>query len=212
MSEGYCSQDGDCSHTWLDELLCEYVDGTMDPVVRTAFEEVLRRDADLADQVERLRCTRTLLCRHGCQMQAPHGLQTRMRQRLACELMRAQQPAWPVVVHRLGAAAMIASAMGVVLMLGMLAGMSLFADEQPSIAEQRPSVVSTGERIEQSHPIPSLHRAAMTPLVWHQRPMRRPWLMQHPQATLPVPSRTSYWLPATLSPQPAHLQRMNGAP
>ena len=85
MAESYdCIGDGDCSYSWLDELLCEYVDGTMDPTVRQAFEECLCCDPMLAQQVERLRCTRTLLCRHGCQLRMPQGLQARVRRRLAC--------------------------------------------------------------------------------------------------------------------------------
>ena len=91
MAESYdCTGDGDCSYSWLDELLCEYVDGTMDRAVRQAFEEYLHTDPVLAQQVECLRCTRTLLCRHGCQVHAPQGLRARVHRRLAWEMMRPQ--------------------------------------------------------------------------------------------------------------------------
>ncbi len=86
MAEGY---DRTCERApmWLDELLCEYVDGTMDHVVCRAFEECLAMDHGLAAQVKRLRSTRSLLCRYRCK--APRDLRARVRRRLAEEMMLA---------------------------------------------------------------------------------------------------------------------------
>ena len=59
----------------LDEFLVEYVDGTMDPVVRGAFEEFLRVYPEVRTQVDRLASIRMELCKLGdhCQCHAPPG-------------------------------------------------------------------------------------------------------------------------------------------
>lgn len=86
--------------TGLDEFLCEYVDGTMDPVVRAAFEEYMRQNPDLYYHVECLRETRSMLCRYGCHLRAPAALQQRLRERLGEELI-AEPPVMPLVADRL---------------------------------------------------------------------------------------------------------------
>lgn len=57
---------GDASYEWLDEWLCEYVDGTMDPSLEVVFEEYVEANPELKAHVERLRQTRELLC--GCDL------------------------------------------------------------------------------------------------------------------------------------------------
>ena len=49
----------------LDEFLCEYVDGTIDPVVRTALEEYMCMNPRLADHVRELQQTREMLQCYG---------------------------------------------------------------------------------------------------------------------------------------------------
>jgi anti-sigma factor RsiW len=58
------SRDEGPSYEWLDEWLCEYVDGTMDPSVETVFEQYVEANPELKAHVERLRKTREILC--GC--------------------------------------------------------------------------------------------------------------------------------------------------
>ena len=72
----------------LDEFLVEYVDGTMDPVVREAFEEFLHVYPEVAAHVDCLASVRTELCRLGddCRCQAPPGFQARLKRQLACEM------------------------------------------------------------------------------------------------------------------------------
>ncbi len=77
------SEDADAA---LDELLCEYVDGTMDDCVRVVFEECLCADYELAEQVEELRRTRMMLCRFAGRHQVPEDLRRRLRSRLAAVL------------------------------------------------------------------------------------------------------------------------------
>ncbi len=207
MPEGYhCTGEGDCSYSWLDELLCEYVDGTMDPAVRKAFEEYLASDPSVARQVERLRCTRRLLCRHGCQMRAPRGLQARMRRRLALEMMRTEPPFFSEAVARLGAAAVFASLMGVMLLAGMLVGTELY--DGATVGEDRPAVTRQDGRR------PGL-QAAMSPFVGEQ-PMRLPWFVGRSAPVLLPPARSGFLPPGLLeSGQPSTpllLQRTDAAP
>lgn len=131
MCEGYHSAgDEEGTYSPLDELLCEYVDGTMDPVVREAFEEYLCAHPELRDHIECLRHTRSLLCRYGCSLHAPRGMQSRLRQQLAGEGVWGQPPGFDAVAERLGAAAGFTSAMVVVMLAGMLAGMAALTDPE----------------------------------------------------------------------------------
>jgi hypothetical protein len=70
----------------LDEFLCEYVDGEMDPTVKTVFEEYIGTDPALAEHVECLRRTRAMLCAYSCRVDAPCGLHARLHSRLKQEL------------------------------------------------------------------------------------------------------------------------------
>lgn len=78
------SLDYDFNASDLDEFLVEYVDGTMDPVVREAFEEFLRMYPDVAEQVDCLASVRSQLCRLGdkCRCHAPPGFQDRLKEQL----------------------------------------------------------------------------------------------------------------------------------
>jgi anti-sigma factor RsiW len=58
------SGDGAPSYEWLDEWLCEYVDGTMDPSMEAVFEQYVEANPELKAHVERLQKTREILC--GC--------------------------------------------------------------------------------------------------------------------------------------------------
>lgn len=78
------SLDYDFNASDLDEFLVEYVDGTMDPVVREAFEEFLWMYPEVAEQVDCLASVRSQLCRLGdkCRCQAPPGFQDRLKEHL----------------------------------------------------------------------------------------------------------------------------------
>ena len=78
------SLDYDFNAADLDEFLVEYVDGTMDPVVREAFEEFLRVYPEVAEQVDCLASVRSELCRLGdkCRCHAPPGFQDRLKEQL----------------------------------------------------------------------------------------------------------------------------------
>ena len=197
MAERYdCIGDGDCSYSWLDELLCEYVDGTMDRAVRQAFEEYLHTDPVLAQQVECLRCTRTLLCRHGCQVHAPQGLQARVRRRLAWAMMRPQP--FPRAASRLNALVAVGSVAAAVVMVSLLVGAVLLAEQPSSVADRTlvPDVVRHEARTQP---------ATMTPL-WGRRPPDVPSFVR-PAAPVLLPLASENG-----QPQGAALQRTGVAP
>lgn len=128
MCDGYYAK-ADSDHSGLeDEFLCEYVDGTMDPSVRAAFEEYLTANPGLAEHVQCLRHTRMLLCHYGCRRQAPEGLQARLRVQLSCEMMRGQMPQYDVAAEKLRSFAAFTSAMAVMLIVGMMAGSQVATD------------------------------------------------------------------------------------
>jgi len=122
MSDGYDLNGNNDTSTLEDELLCEYVDGTMDPVVREAFEEYLVTNPELAEHVVRLRLTRQLLCRCGRLRVAPKGLQIRIRRRLYREMMHSQSPPFPYLPFRLRSYATFSSAIIVIMVVGMVSG------------------------------------------------------------------------------------------
>ena len=93
MTEGYDVPSGhDTAWRGLDEYLCEYVDGEMDPVVRHVFEELVRSDPDLASHVSCLCKVRDVL-RSQCQCaRAPAGFVPRLSGRIVREDVSAWVP------------------------------------------------------------------------------------------------------------------------
>lgn len=167
MREDYHDPDSsrpehDCPFSDLDELLCEYVDGTMDPAVRQVFEEYLRTNPTLARHVECLCRTRQLLCQHGaCKLRAPEGFQARLRQRLAYEMMR-EQRSLEYLSLPLRSATMLASAVALVVILGMCTGVLLYMEQE---ARSPHAVVQTA----QPAPAPAVALETLTPVSTERR-------------------------------------------
>lgn len=74
----------------LEEMIVDYVDGTMDPVLAQTFEEYLTQNPSLAEEVKRMRSVRNFMCGLNCGCSAPDGFQSRLRRQLDCEMMREQ--------------------------------------------------------------------------------------------------------------------------
>ena len=72
-------KEGDCPYAWISEWLCEYVDGAMDPSMEAVFEEYMEANPELAEHVERLCHTRTLLSECDCDREAPDQTKARLR-------------------------------------------------------------------------------------------------------------------------------------
>lgn len=129
MCEGYNPGVNDYSGL-EDELLCEYVDDTMDPLIREVFEEYLRLNPEMREHVECLRNTRRLLCHFGCRCHAPRDLHERLRREISCELMRAQVPFHLVLSDHLRSFATVTSAMAFLFLVGMIAGVTVFEGDR----------------------------------------------------------------------------------
>lgn len=136
MCDGYNPSLKDDHPNLEDELLCEYVDGTMDPVVREVFEEYLCANPDIKKHVECLRDTRLLLCHYGCRCHAPRDLHDRLRRQITCDLLNGKAPFHILVADRLKGATM-SSAVAVLLVIGLAGGFSMIQS-----ADLRPTVVS----------------------------------------------------------------------
>ncbi|GBD00335.1 hypothetical protein HRbin18_00042 [bacterium HR18] len=135
-------EESSCPFSDWDELLCEYVDGTMDPAVRQVFEEYLRANPAVAHHVACLCRTRQLLHQHGaCMLRAPEGFQARLRQRLAYEMMR-EQRVLDYVSLPLRGVTVLASAAVILFLVGMYTGTWLYAENvtRPSSTEVAPVV------------------------------------------------------------------------
>ncbi len=148
--DGEASGDGAPSYEWLDEWLCEYVDGTMDPSVEAVFEQYVEANPELKAHVERLRQTRELLC--GCEdaasaprtatMEAPPEVEEDLLRDAAPELFAVEETSRSVVA--LG----LASSIAVALIVGFLAGSMLVEPSTlssgPATAIERQAAPSEG--------------------------------------------------------------------
>ena len=122
MADSYYPDYSEHSDQQLDELLCEYVDGTMDPAVRAAFEEYLEVNPQLASHARCLCQTRTMLCSYGWR-HPEESLQEQIRKKVVGELKR-QDRVESMLVHRLDNAAMLTSSISLILIVGMMIGFS----------------------------------------------------------------------------------------
>ncbi len=208
MSQGYHAEKEDGAYVWLDEFLCEYVDGTMDPAARMAFEEYLRANAQLWEHVQSLRRARQMLCRYG-ERRAPCGFQSRLRSRLACEMGRAHHPTLPHVAERLGVYATWASVMIVMLIVGMLAGATLLSEEH------RPRRAAAAVLFPENNATLAVRPRTMTPLWWAGDTQVR-LALSGPATPLPAYARPSGFLNYPGHPDTAQamsiMQRSGGAP
>jgi hypothetical protein len=120
--DGGAPGDGAPSYEWLDEWLCEYVDGTMDPSVEAVFEQYVEANPELKAHVERLRQTRDLLC--GCDApDMPASDPQPGRSSGAEEDLLPSSPSLPEQASEHPAAALgLASSIAVALVVGFLAG------------------------------------------------------------------------------------------
>lgn len=120
MGEGYESVPDAESWQDLDEFLCEYVDGSMDPVVREVFEEYVRENPDLAEHVQCLCEAREALIHSACACRLKADFLDRLRRRLTIEAARSDRSVLPDMVSQLGYLAAFTSALVVMTVAAML--------------------------------------------------------------------------------------------
>ncbi len=148
--DGEASGDGAPSYEWLDEWLCEYVDGTMDPSVEAVFEQYVEANPELRAHIERLRQTRELLCGGEdtgappptAPMEAAREVEEDLLRDAAPELLASEETSRSVVA--LG----LASSIAVALVVGFLAGSMLVEPSTlssgPATAIERQAAPSEG--------------------------------------------------------------------
>jgi anti-sigma factor RsiW len=119
MAEGYDGEQAAPLDEGMDEFLCEYVDGAMDPVVLEAFEEYLRANPSMAEHVQCLCQAKRFLSQ---QARCPHAT-SRLHERLRTAIAQEQLGQSSALLgSRLGSAAWVTSAAGLMMIFGMLFG------------------------------------------------------------------------------------------
>jgi anti-sigma factor RsiW len=126
------SGNGEPPYEWLDEWLCEYVDGAMDPSLETVFEQYVEANPELKAHVERLCETRKLLT-NAAPSDPPHPPAPEPD---ADAPPPDAPPTDPVVSARISPFATLLS-VTVALMVGFLAG-TLFEESGPTRSPSSP--------------------------------------------------------------------------
>jgi hypothetical protein len=161
---------GEPEYEWIDEWLCEYVDGTMDPALETVFEEYVEANPDLKAHVENLRETRELLCQCSELKKASKKAQKRVCSQVECEMLRSQASLRETFSDRTTAVLGVASSIVVALVVGFFAGAVLFSPDGTTVSltpptidrseapasVDRPAVYRTSRPL----PLPSIQHAA----------------------------------------------------
>ena len=124
--------DGDDTpYEWLDEWLCEYVDGTMDPSLEAVFEQYVEANPDLKAHIERLQATRDLLCECGLSKEAPAEVEAEICTEVECDMLQSSVPLSEIARNRSMVAFGVVSSVAVALVVGFLVG-AMMVEPAPS--------------------------------------------------------------------------------
>lgn len=138
--EGDVPGDGDeAPYKWLDEWLCEYVDGTMDPSLEAVFEQYVDANPDLKAHVKRLKQTRDLLCECGLPREPSETLESDICADVECDMMTSSTPVSDVVRARPLAAAGVVSSVAIALVIGFLVGATMVGPPSSTITASSPT-------------------------------------------------------------------------
>jgi len=148
MGEGYESVPDAESWQELDEFLCEYVDGSMDPVVREVFEEYVRETPELAEHVKCLCEARDVLIHSECACRLKADFADRLRRRLTAEQGESRDVVLPDLVSHLGYLAAFTSALVVMTVAAVLLGEMLVNDEATLLAGDSQSALENVQGIQ----------------------------------------------------------------
>ncbi|PSQ97662.1 MAG: hypothetical protein BRD55_01990 [Bacteroidetes bacterium SW_9_63_38] len=146
----------DAPYEWLDEWLCEYVDGTMDPSLEAIFEQYVEANPELEAHVERLKETRRLLCE--CSLPRP-SLPEGTDDRCTEEGEDASSaPISTLLSDRPAAALGLVSSVAVALVVGFLVGATV--GPPPSPLSTSASSPSSSARAPAPPPLETTHDPA----------------------------------------------------
>ena len=139
--------DDDVPYEWLDEWLCEYVDGTMDPSLEAVFEQYVEANPDLRAHINRLKETRRLLCECGLPKDSFAEIEDDICAEVECDA-RSSPPLSDVLQDRPAAALGLVSSVAVALVVGFLVGATLGPPSSP-----RPHASSAPPQVESREPV-----------------------------------------------------------
>ena len=123
----------DAPYEWLDEWLCEYVDGTMDPSLEAVFEQYVEANPELKAHVKRLKETRNLLCECGLPTEAPSDLESEICTEVECDMLQSEVSVSDALWDRPLAAFGVVSSIAVALVVGFLVGATMVGPTPSSI-------------------------------------------------------------------------------
>ncbi len=152
----------------LDEYLTEYVDGRMEPEVAAVFEELLRKDPQLAERVRQLKAIRQTLNTLHNRCKAPCGFERRLRQQLAIEYMR--ETVSPIHLRMEYPHVWISASLLVLLLSGLV--LLQLHMQQPHVEASQDTALPTIDLIEEAALRPVESRLAATPTFsWERVPL-----------------------------------------
>jgi anti-sigma factor RsiW len=186
--EGDVPSGGDePSYEWIDEWLCEYVDGTMDPSLEAVFEKYVEANPDLKAHVERLQETRDLLCNCGLPREPSPEVEAEVCRTVEGELSSPSNPEAETEQRPPVAAFGLVSSVTAALIVGFLVGAMVVGplpDADPADPDA-PTRVATDAEASPLQPAPAPGTDAAS------RPLR---------STTPVVRTDSAGPPSTLTP------------
>ena len=199
--EEYPVGDGNCPYSWLNEWLCEYVDGTMDPSLRRVFEKYVQANPELRAHIERLRHTRELLCRCSRmqQQEASAEVRARVQKKVECDMLRTPGSLRDTVRER--PVTVFTSTLVVALVVGMFAGAVLFAPDTVSTR----ATPTAGAAFQPEDRSPISHRASQRSVRVDMPPVPLHSLMDYSGGMPYAPdhdsmSSAAMWQPAMVRP------------
>jgi len=116
--------DGDRPYSWIDEWLCEYVDGTMDPALEAVFTSYVEANPELKSHIEDLQQTRNLLsqCQFPNDAAATKQAQTDVCDHVESDLLCSQLSLREALLQRPQFSAGLVASVLTALMIGVLVG------------------------------------------------------------------------------------------
>ena len=169
----------DAPYEWLDEWLCEYVDGTMDPSLEAVFEQYVEANPELKAHEQRLKETRNLLCECGLPTEAPSELESEICAEVECDMLQSEVSVSDAIWDRPLAAFGVASSIAVALVVGFLVGATMVGPA-PTITRSSSPV----DRVASDTPPPQTTRPLQAPDASPEVP---PLLLRHSASPFSTP-------------------------
>jgi hypothetical protein len=147
-ASGSSPGDEEQPYCWINEWLCEYVDGTMNPALEAVFTSYVEANPDLKAHIEELQHTRNLLNQCGLPNDAPatHRAQTNVCDRVESDLLCSKLSLQEALDQRPQFTAGLVASVVAALMIGVFVGATMVDTPAPS------AVAAESEPVEQHAP------------------------------------------------------------